>query len=216
MKWMMALTGLGLLAYILVHMIGNLKIYLGAEDLDHYAEALRTLFYPILPKTSMLWLFRFGLLAMFGIHMWSATVLALRSRRARGTIRYEEKRQYLAADYASRTMLWGGVIIFLFLVFHIADLTLGLTNPDYVNGAVYNNVVTSFQVWWVALIYVVAQIALALHIYHGAWSVFQSLGMANPRYNDWRRWFAVTFAILILIGNASIPIAVLFGLLQTT
>ncbi len=213
---MMALTGIGLLAYVLVHMIGNLKIYLGAEDLDHYAEALRTLLYPIVPETGVLWMFRFGLLAMFIIHMWSAIVLALRNRRARGTIRYTAKRQYLAANYANRTMLWGGVIIFLFLVYHIADLTLGMTNPDFVEGAVYHNVITSFQVWWVALIYVVAQIALAFHVYHGAWSVFQSLGMSNPRYDEWRRWMAVVFALALLIGNSSIPIAVQFGLLQVS
>lgn len=213
---MMALTGIGLLAYVLVHMIGNLKIYLGAEDLDHYAEALRTLLYPIVPETGVLWMFRFGLLAMFIIHMWSAIVLALRNRRARGTIRYTAKRQYLAANYANRTMLWGGVIIFLFLGYHIADLTLGMTNPDFVEGAVYHNVITSFQVWWVALIYVVAQIALAFHVYHGAWSVFQSLGMSNPRYDEWRRWMAVVFALALLIGNSSIPIAVQFGLLQVS
>ncbi len=213
---MMALTGIGLVAYVLVHMIGNMKIYLGAEDLDHYAEALRTLLYPIVPETGVLWMFRFGLLAMFIIHMWSAIVLALRNRRARGKIRYTAKRQYLAANYANRTMLWGGVIIFLFLVYHIADLTLGLTNPDFVAGEVYNNVITSFQIWWVALIYIVAQIALAFHIYHGAWSVFQSLGLSNPRYDEWRRWLAVVFALALLIGNSSIPIAVQFGLLQVS
>jgi succinate dehydrogenase / fumarate reductase cytochrome b subunit len=197
-------------------MIGNLKIYLGAADLDHYAEGLRTLLYPIAPETSILWLFRVGLLAMFTIHMWSAIVLALRNRRARGTIRYTAKRQYLAADYASRTMLWGGVIIFLFLLFHIADLTLGWTNPDFVHGEVYHNVITSFQVWWVALIYVVAQVALAFHVYHGAWSVFQSLGVSNPRYDEWRRWLALALALVLLIGNASIPIAVQLGLLQVS
>ncbi len=216
MKWMMALTGIGLLAYVLVHMIGNLKIYLGSEDLDHYAEALRTLFYPIVPQTGMLWIFRFGLLAMFTIHIWSAIVLALRSRGARGTTRYTAKRKYQEADYASRTMLWGGIIIFLFVLFHISDLTIGATNPDFVQGEVYHNVITSFQYWWVALIYVVAQMALALHIYHGAWSVFQSLGMSNPRYDEWRRWLALALALAILIGNSSIPIAVQFGLLQVS
>jgi len=213
MKWMMALTGIGLLAYVLVHMIGNLKIYLGPEDIDHYAESLKTLFYPIVPKTGMLWLFRFGLTAMFIIHMWSAITLALRNRRARGPIRYEAKRQYLAANYANRTMLWGGVIIFLFLTFHILDLTLGTVNPDFVAGNVYDNIVYSFSRWWVALIYIVAQIALAFHIYHGAWSVFQSLGLSNPRYDQWRRWLAVALALALLIGNSSIPIAVQFGFL---
>ena len=84
------------------------------------------------------------------------------------------------------------------------------------HGSVYNNVIYSFERWYVALFYVIAQIALAFHIYHGAWSMFQSLGISNPRYNDWRRWFAVAFALAILIGNSSIPIAVQFGLLTVS
>ncbi len=216
MKWMMALTGAGLLAYVLVHMIGNMKIFLGPEDLDHYAEALKTLLYPIVPKNGVLWLFRFGLLAMFGIHIWSAIVLALRNRKARGPIKYEANPQYAAVNYANRTMLWGGIIILLFVIFHIGDLTIGTFNPDFVSGSVYNNVIYSFQRWWVALVYVIAQIALAFHIYHGAWSAWQSFGLSNPRYNDWRRWLAVAFALAILIGNSSIPIAVQFGLLTVS
>lgn len=216
MKWMMALTGIGLLGYILVHMIGNLKIFIGPEDLDHYAESLRTLLYPIFPKEGVLWLFRIGLSAMAIIHIWSATVLALRNRKARGSIRYEKKREYAAANYASRTMLWGGVLIALFVIYHLADLTIGSVNPDYVAGDVYNNVVYSFERWPVALFYVVTMFFLALHIYHGAWSLFQSLGLANPRYDIWRRWLAVALALAILIGNSSIPIAVQLGILTVS
>ena len=216
MKWMMALTGIGLLGYILVHMIGNLKIFIGPEDLDHYAESLRTLLYPIFPKEGVLWLFRIGLSAMAIIHIWSATVLALRNRKARGSIRYEKKREYAAANYASRTMLWGGVLIALFVLYHLADLTIGSANPDYVAGDVYNNVVYSFERWPVALFYLVTMFFLALHIYHGAWSLFQSLGMANPRYDIWRRWLAVALALAILIGNSSIPIAVQLGILTVS
>ena len=213
---MMALTGIGLLGYILVHMIGNLKIFIGPEDLDHYAESLRTLLYPIFPKEGVLWLFRIGLSAMAIIHIWSATVLALRNRKARGSIRYEKKREYAAANYASRTMLWGGVLIALFVIYHLADLTIGSVNPDYVAGDVYNNVVYSFERWPVALFYIVTMFFLALHIYHGAWSLFQSLGMANPRYDVWRRWLAVALALAILIGNSSIPIAVQLGILSVS
>jgi len=216
MKWMMALTGIGLLGYILVHMIGNLKIFIGPEDLDHYAESLRTLLYPIFPKEGVLWLFRIGLSAMAIIHIWSATVLALRNRKARGSIRYEKKREYAAANYASRTMLWGGVLIALFVLYHLADLTIGSANPDYVAGDVYNNVVYSFERWPVALFYIVTMFFLALHIYHGAWSLFQSLGMANPRYDVWRRWLAVALALAILIGNSAIPIAVQLGILTVS
>lgn len=216
MKWMMALTGIGLLAYVLVHMIGNLKIFIGPEDLEHYAESLRTLLYPIFPKTSVLWLFRIGLSAIVVIHIWSATVLTLRNRKARGRIRYDARRQFAAADYASRTMRLGGVIIALFVIFHLADLTVGSANPEYVPGDVYNNIVLSFERLPVALFYVLAMCFIALHIYHGAWSLFQSLGMANPRYDPWRRWLAVGLAAAILIGNSSIPIAVQLGFLTVS
>ncbi len=216
MKWMMALTGIGLLGYIVVHMIGNLKIFIGPEDLDHYAESLRTLLYPIFPKEGVLWLFRIGLTAMTVIHIWSATVLALRNRKARGTIRYEKRREYAAANYASRTMLWGGVLIAMFVLYHLADLTIGSANPDYVAGDVYNNVVYSFERWPVALFYIITMCFLALHIYHGAWSLFQSLGLANPRYDTWRRWLAVALALAVLIGNSSIPIAVQLGILTVS
>ena len=216
MKWMMALTGIGLLGYIVVHMIGNLKIFIGPEDLDHYAESLRTLLYPIFPKEGVLWLFRVGLMAMTVIHIWSATVLALRNRKARGTIRYEKKREYAAANYASRTMLWGGVLIAMFVIYHLADLTIGSANPDYVAGNVYDNVVYSFERWPVAVFYLITMCFLALHIYHGAWSLFQSLGLANPRYDTWRRWLAVALAVAVLIGNSSIPIAVQLGILTVS
>jgi succinate dehydrogenase / fumarate reductase cytochrome b subunit len=109
-------------------------------------------------------------------------------------------------------MRWTGTIVLLFLLFHLADLTVGWANPDFIEGAVYHNIVSSFEVWYVALFYIVAQIALAFHIYHGAWSLFQSLGLATPRYDNWRRWFAVVFAFVILIGNSSIPIAVQLGI----
>lgn len=216
MKWMMALTGIGLLGYVLVHMIGNLKVFIGPEDLDHYAESLRTLLYPIFPKEGVLWLFRIGLAAMAVIHIWSATVLTLRNWKARGKIRYDARRQYAAANYASRTMRWGGVLIALFVIFHLLDLTIGSANPDYVAGDVYNNVVYSFERWPVALFYVVTMVFLALHIYHGAWSLFQSLGLANPRYDSWRRWLAVALALAILIGNSAIPIAVQLGFLTVS
>ena len=213
-KWMMALTGIGLLAYVLAHMIGNLKVFFGAEELNLYAESLRELLYPLVPKQSILWLFRVGLLAIFVIHIWSAYVTTVRSHRATGDIPYKASRQYLAANYASRTMRWGGVIILLFVLFHLADLTFGNANPDFVSGDVYHNLIVSLQRTPVAIIYIVAQFVLAVHIYHGAWSMFQSLGLANPRYNDWRRWFAVAFALVIFVGNTSMVLAVQFGFLE--
>ena len=212
-KWMMALTGIGLLAYVLVHMIGNLKVFFGAAEINLYAESLRTLLYPLVPKQSVLWLFRLGLIAAFGIHIWAAWVTTRRSHRAKGAVEYQARRQYTAANYASRTMRWGGVIILLFVIFHLADLTFGQANPDFISGDVYHNLISSFEQTPVAIFYIVAQIVLAFHIYHGAWSLFQSLGMANPRYNYWRRAFAAGFALLILVGNTSMVLAVQFGAL---
>jgi succinate dehydrogenase / fumarate reductase cytochrome b subunit len=212
----MALTGIGLLLYVLVHMIGNLKIFLGANELgeyeiDLYGEALRNLGGDLVPRTSILWLFRIGLIALFGIHIYAAAELTKRNLRARGRGRYDHKREYEAVNYANRTMRWGGIIILLFLFYHLADLTWGFANPAFVRGNVYDNVVASLTQPAVAILYLVAQFALALHIYHGAWSLFQSLGSINARYKDLRRVLAVVFAATVFIGNTAIVLAVWTG-----
>ena len=119
-----------------------------------------------------------------------------------------EPRDYVAANFASRTMRWTGIIVLLFLAFHLADLTWGCANPDFVCGDVYHNVVASLERVPVAIFYIVANLALGVHLFHGAWSIFQSLGFNNPRFNEWRRWFAVAFAAVIVVGNCSFPIAV--------
>lgn len=214
MKWMMALTGIGLLVYVLAHMVGNLKVFISAEEIDLYGEALRDLGGHLVPRTSILWLLRIGLIVTFAIHIWTAAVLTKRNIDARGKIRYHNKRQWLAANYASRTMRWTGVIVLLFLAYHLADLTWGLANPDFVRGEVHRNLVASFERLPVAALYLIAQVALAFHIYHGAWSLFQSIGIANERFNDWRRAFAIVFALVILIGNSSIVLAVQFGIIS--
>ena len=213
----MAISGLGLLLYVLVHMIGNLKIFLGTDpatgayQIDLYGEALRNLGGHLVPLESILWLFRIGLLAMFVIHIYAAYVLTLRNRKARGSIRYEHKREYEAVNYANRTMRWGGVIILLFVLYHVADLTLGWANPDFVEGEVYRNTIASLTQPLVAIFYLIAQVALAFHIYHGAWSLWQSLGIMNPRYKSFRRYFAVAFAAVVFIGNTAIIVAVWSG-----
>jgi succinate dehydrogenase / fumarate reductase cytochrome b subunit len=140
----------------------------------------------------------------------AAYALTRINRRARPDA-YRSKRDYVAADFASRTMRWTGVIVLLFVVFHLLDLTWGPANPDFVAGDPYGNVVASFQRWPVALVYIAANLALALHLYHGAWSLFQSLGWSHPRWNRWRRRFAVAFTVLVAGGNISFPIAVLTG-----
>ena len=206
-KWAMAVSGIMLLGFVLIHMIGNLKVYLGPEDINHYGEWLREIAVPALPRTVFLWLLRGGLIGAFAVHMHAAYALTRMNHRARPT-KYASDRDYVAANFASRTMRWTGIIVFLFIVFHLADLTWGSANPDFVRGEVYHNMVASFSRVPVALAYIVANVALAFHIYHGAWSLFASLGVSNPRIVRFRRIFAAAFAGIILLGNISFPIMV--------
>jgi len=212
-KWVMALTGLGLMGFVFVHMVGNLKMFLGRTEFDHYAESLRSLLYPILPHHVVLWGFRIGLIVMFAFHIHSAYTLTRMNHRAR-PIKYQSSRDYIAVSFASRTMRWTGIIIGLYLIFHLADLTWGFANPDFVRGAAYDNLVASLSVPYVAAIYLVGNIALGIHLFHGAWSMFQSMGINSPRYNGARRMFAAGLAGVITLVNVSFPLSVLFGIVD--
>jgi succinate dehydrogenase / fumarate reductase cytochrome b subunit len=209
-KWVMAVSGIILLGYVLAHMIGNLKVFLGASHLNEYAEWLRTLGEPAFPRTVVLWGMRVVLIAAFVGHIVAAAQLTRMNWQAR-PVRYQSHRDYVAANFASRTMRWTGIIIALFVIFHLLDLTWGTANPNFVRGDVYDNVFNSFERVPVAIAYIVANIALAIHIFHGAWSMFQSLGWNNPRFNIYRRWFAAAFAFVILVGNVSMPLLVVTG-----
>ena len=212
-KALMAASGIMLFGFVLVHMLGNLKLYQGPEKLNAYAEWLRDVGSPALPHSGVLWIARLVLLAAVGIHVVTATQLTLLNRRARPQ-KYQ-RREVLEATYASRTVRWGGVIIGLYVVYHLAHLTFGWSHPDFIPGDVYHNVVSGLQVWWVSGIYIVAQIALGFHLYHGLWSMFQSLGWwSSSQPQDWRRRFAQVFAWVITIGNLSFPLAVLAGLVK--
>jgi len=211
-KAVMAITGIVLLGFVLMHMVGNLKLYYpdAERHLNAYGEWLRTFGEPALPHTGFLWILRGGLILSFILHIHAAVSLTLMNRQAR-PIKYQGGRSYAAADYAARTMRWSGVIVGFYVLFHLADLTWGTANPDFIRGEPYNNLYYSFERAPVAAVYIVANLLLGLHIYHGAWSLFQSLGLANPRFNQWRRTFAAVFAAAIVIGNVSFPIAVLAG-----
>ena len=211
-KWVMGITGVALLAFVLIHMIGNLHLYEGPVETHEYAEALRDLGGDIVPRTWLLWGMRAGLIAAFALHIHSAYGLTRMSRAA--SRRCEGGQDYVAASYASRTMRWTGPIVALFLVYHLADLTWGHFNPDYVRGDPYHNVSASLSNLPVAIWYIVANVALAVHIYHGAWSMFQSLGINSPRWNGLRRNFARLFAGVILIGNLSFPILTQAGIID--
>ena len=206
-KWIMAITGIVLLGFVFFHMLGNLKSYLGPVEMDDYGEFLRELFVPLLPRTLFLWLERTGLIAAFALHIHAAYALTKMNHRARPD-KYASPRDYAAANFASRTMRWSGVIVLLFLAWHLTDLTWGTVNPDFVRGDPYNNLVNSFERPAVTVLYVVANLALGLHIFHGAWSFFQSLGLNSPRFNKWRLYFARGFAAAIVIGNVSFPVLV--------
>jgi succinate dehydrogenase / fumarate reductase cytochrome b subunit len=217
-KYAMAITGIGLIGFVVFHMIGNLKMYMGASDLNHYAHFLEKLLYPILPEKAMLWILRAGLIAMLLLHLHAAYSLTVLNRRAR-PVKYQSERDYQVASFASRSMRYTGVTIVLFVVWHLLDLTWGTVNTigtdgEFVREDVYANVVRSFERVPVAIFYILANIALGIHLFHGAWSLFQSLGWNNPRFNKWRRSFATGFATVVVVGNVSFPVAVLAGIVS--
>src|SRR5690606_17972176 len=156
-------------------------------------EFLRELLVPLLPRTWFLWLMRGGLVVAFVLHVHAAYALTRMNQRARGG-GYQQSRDFEAANIASRSMRLTGIVIAAFVLFHLADLTWGTANPDFVRGDVYRNFVATFSRTPVALFYIVANLALVVHLFHGAWSMFQSLGLNNPRWNAWRRGFAMGFA----------------------
>jgi succinate dehydrogenase / fumarate reductase cytochrome b subunit len=211
-KAVMAVTGILLFGFVLVHLIGNLKLYEGPEILNNYAGWLREVGTPALPTSGLLWILRTVLLVAVVLHIWAAWQVTLLNRAARPQ-GYVQRRP-VRMSYASRTMRWGGVIILLFVIYHLLHFTFGTVHPDFIEGDVYHNVVTGFRVWWVSLFYIVAQIALGFHLYHGLWSLFQSLGWNQPRFNHWRSGFAHAFAWFITLGNISFPIAVLTGIIS--
>jgi succinate dehydrogenase / fumarate reductase cytochrome b subunit len=211
-KWIMAVTGLVLLLFVLGHMLGNLKLYLGQESLDHYGEFLRTAGEPLLPRGVALWIARLGLLACAVLHIWMAVVLTRQSLEAR-PIPYT-KNERLAFSYASYTMRWGGVVILLFVLYHLMHLTWGNMHPDFHEGLIYHNVTVGLARPLAGLIYIVANVLLGFHIYHGLWSSFQTLGINNPRYNAWRRPLALAVAVIIAVGNVSMPLAVMTGIVK--
>lgn len=211
-KVVMALTGLMLFGFVLMHMIGNLKIYGGAEKLNTYAEGLRTLGAPVLGHGEALWIARSVLLIAVLLHIWSAWQLTLINRRARP--QGYAAMTYQKSTYASRTMRWGGLILLFFVIYHLLHLTTGHAHPEFVAGDVYRNVVVGFSNPLTSAFYMVAQLCLGLHLFHGLWSLFQSLGFSGSRFDVARRLFAVAFALIITLGNLSFPVAVLTGFVR--
>lgn len=218
-KWVMAVTGLGIIGFVLAHMVGNLKMFLpeldGVADIDVYGESLRSLFSPIIPEHVFLWILRTGLIVLFVLHIHAAYSLTLTNRRARPDD-YEGPRNYVAANYASRTMRWSGSIFLAFLIFHLADFTWGIkpaAPAAWERGHVFANFVETFNRPAVTFFYVLGAGLLGIHLYHGIWSMFQSLGINNPRFNVWRRYLASALSVIIVLGFVAPPLAVAFGYL---
>jgi succinate dehydrogenase / fumarate reductase, cytochrome b subunit len=210
-KALMGISGILLAGFVLAHMLGNLKMFQGPEAMDGYALFLREVGYPILPEYGALWVARLALLAALGVHAVAAFQLWSGSRAARGTEYRKEDSQVFS--YASRTMRWGGVILLLFVAYHLLHFTTGHAHPDFDYGSVYANVVIGFQSPLVAGVYLVAVGALAFHLYHGLWSVFATLGNQNPRLDRIRRPLASVLSIGLFIGYVTVPVAVVLGIL---
>ena len=211
-KFFMAVSGAILIGFLFAHMVGNLKMYMGAEAFNHYAEFLREVGYPVLPHMVGLWIFRVILLFCVGLHMLSAWQVYLQSKNARGS--QYKKEESLSFAYASRTMRWGGVIIGAFVIYHILHFTVGSAHPDFVHGDAYNNVVVGFQSLAVVGFYVVTLVMITFHVYHGLWSAFQTVGANHPKYNPFRRPLALGLALLLLLGFLTVPVGVVAGVLS--
>jgi succinate dehydrogenase / fumarate reductase cytochrome b subunit len=213
-KVLMAVTGLVLFGYVFLHMYGNLHIYEGREYFNAYAAWLREMGYPLFPHEGALWIVRVILLLSVVGHIWSAWQLTQQDWAGR-PVSYGAKK-HVAASYAARTMRWGGVILALFIVYHVLHFTTGTlyVEAPFSRTDVYANVVRGFQNPLVSLAYIVAMVALAFHLYHGLWSMAQTLGWKNQVNNHLWRGFATVMAIVIAGGNISIPLAVMAGIVR--
>jgi succinate dehydrogenase / fumarate reductase cytochrome b subunit len=204
-KALMAVTGLVLFAFVLVHMIANLQAFRGAPDLDGYAQELRR--FP-----ALLWGVRGVLAAAIAVHVIAGAQLWAARRGARD-VGYREHRT-ADSSAASRTMLWSGLLVLGFVVYHLLDLTFGVVNPDFREGQVFHNLVVSLARGAAAVFYVVAVAGLGFHLWHGFFSAFQSLGLANRAFTPGLRRLAAALATLLAVGFAAVPLAVLLGIVR--
>ncbi|HEY9566393.1 MAG TPA: succinate dehydrogenase cytochrome b subunit [Nocardioides sp.] len=215
LKLLMAVTGLVFIGYVLLHMYGNLKVFAGQEAFDEYAHHLRTFGEPMLPYEGLLWVLRVVLLLSVIGHAYAAFALWARASRAR-TQKYVVKKA-VAATLSSKMMRWGGVALLLFVVFHLLHLTTHTINVNGDPESPYERVVSSFQPeqWWVSVVYLLAMIALAMHLRHGVWSASQTLGLTNTAKSRARANFAGVFlAVVIAGGFALVPLSILTGIVD--
>ena len=220
----MAITGLVLIGFLLMHMYGNLKVFLGQEAFDHYAHWLKydahpedgidVILYPLIPNGWFIWLFRAVMLFAIVAHMYSALILTQRAQAARGTKYVKITR--LQQTYSARTMRWGGVILAGFLIFHLLQFTATLVTPGFTAGAApYQMVVGSFRIWWVLVAYALWMVTVCMHVRHGFWSAFTTLGAnTSARAREVLNGCAWVAAILLYLGFMVMPVAVFLGWVQ--
>ncbi len=203
----MAITGAILFLFVIGHMLGNLQVFAGPDKLNGYGRFLHGV-------PEILWAVRVVLIASVVLHIWASVELAVRKTRAR-PVGYTQK-ENIASSYASHTMYWSGPIILAFVIYHLLHLTAGVIHPggDFIDADVYHNVVSGFQVWYVSAWYIFSMILLGFHIRHGAWSMFQSVGINHPRHTPILKNAALTLAIVIVAGYISIPLSVMLGLIR--
>jgi len=214
LKLLMAASGVIFILFVLAHMYGNLKAFAGHDAFNEYAHHLRVLGEPMLPHEGALWILRLGLILSLVVHVYCAVVLWRRAARAR-TTKYVMKKD-TGATRASLMMRWGGVTILLFLIWHLLNFTIGKVN---VAGGPTDNpyqlLVDSFQVWWLTLIYLVAMVALAMHLRHGVWSAAQTLGLTNnARARRNAKALGLLLAVVIAGGFSLVPIFILLGVIS--
>src|SRR5579859_2940260 len=200
-KAVMAVTGAVMFLFVIGHLAGNLQVFEGPEKLNAYGKLLHDL-------GELLWPVRIVLLLCVTLHIIATVQLALVKKRAR-PVGYSAKKA-IASSYASRTMYWSGPIVLAFIIFHLLHLTAGYIHPQsqFIDGDVYHNVVAGFQVWWVSVWYIFSMVLLGLHLRHGLWSAFQSLGMNHPRHTPILKSTAWVIAVAITLGYISIPISI--------
>ena len=208
----MAITGLIMVGFLLMHMYGNLKVFMGAEAFNHYAHWLKgDILYPLVPSGWFIWIFRVFLLVAIVAHIWSAAVLTGRAHAARSSKYVTTKR--LSQTYAARTMRWGGVILAGFLIFHLLQFTAQVVTTGFRAGSEpYDMVIASFSQWWVTLAYLVWVAIVCLHVRHGVWSALTTLGAnTSPKARGFLNGLAWVIAIVLFVGFMIMPLAVQFG-----
>jgi succinate dehydrogenase / fumarate reductase cytochrome b subunit len=210
----MAVTGAVMVLFLVGHMLGNLKIFMGRESFNDYAHALRTLLEPLAPYRTLLTLVEIVLVVSVVLHLWAAISLSRRARKAR-PVKYVAKKSQ-ASGYSTHIMRFGGVTILLFLVWHLLDLTFGVVNPKGFDAAPADRMVAGFEPsrWWVTLVYVVAVVMVGLHLRHGVWSAFQTLGWANRTRYRALKATAVLLSAVLVAGFLAPPLAITFGVIK--